>query len=59
MAVKEFKNESGLKAIICNAKGRAWRFGSKLPEKVQEQMVLGTDKFRNELGEEVLYIWID
>ena len=58
MAVKDFKVANGQKAIVCNADGRAWGF-DKAPAKVQQQLVIGTDTFPNELGEPVLYIWVD
>ena len=37
MAVKDFENNSGLNAIVVNAKGKVWKFNSNLPEKVQKK----------------------
>ena len=58
MAVKDFKVEEGQKAIVVNANGRVWKM-SNLSAEVKEKTVIGTDKFPNDLGELVLYIWID
>ena len=58
MAVKDFKVEQGQKAIVVNAAGRVWKMDS-LPATIKEKMVIGTDSFPNDLGEQVLYIWID
>jgi hypothetical protein len=58
MAVKDFKVEQGQKAIVVNADGKVWKM-DKLTAKVKEAMVIGTDSFPNELGEQILHIWID
>ena len=58
MAVKDFKLEAGQKAIVCNADGRVWKM-DRLPATVKEKMVIGADSFPNDLGEQILHIWID
>jgi len=58
MAVKDFKVEKGQKAIVCNADGRVWQM-DKLSAKVKNATVIGTDTFKNDLGEPILHIWID
>ena len=57
MAVKDFKNESGYPAFVCNAKGRMWKL-DKTPTGIKEQKVIGTDIFPTEEGN-ILYVWID
>lgn len=57
MALCEFINESGLKAVVCNEKGKIWDF-KKIPSSIKHERVLGTDTYPNEQGEQVLYIWI-
>ena len=59
MAVKDFKVEQGQKAIVCNADGKVWKMGGKMPNTVKEKMVIGTSVFNNDLGEPILHIWID
>lgn len=58
MAVKDFKVAKGQKAVVCNADGRLFKM-DKLSNKVANALVLGTDTYTNELGEEITYIWID
>ena len=58
IAVKDFKVAEGQKAIVCNADGKVWKM-DKLTAKVKNAMVIGTDSFPNELGEQILHIWID
>lgn len=58
MAVKDFKVANGQKAVVCNADGRLFKM-DKLSNKVANALVLGTDTYTNELGEEITYIWID
>lgn len=60
MAVKDFKVAEGQKAVVCNADGKMWRFGSpRMPKDVANQTVIGTDTFPNDLGEPILHIWVD
>jgi hypothetical protein len=58
MAVKDYQVQVGQKAIVVNADGRVWRM-DKLPAVVKEKTVIGTDTFKNDLGEDILHIWID
>lgn len=58
MAVKDFKIAEGQKAIVCNADGKVWKM-DKLTTKVKNAMVIGTDSFPNDAGEQILHIWID
>lgn len=58
MAVKDYQVQAGQKAIVVNANGRVWRM-DKLSEEVKEKTIIGTDTFKNELGEDILHIWID
>jgi hypothetical protein len=58
MAVKDFTVAEGTKAIVVDGNGRVYRM-DKLSKRVQNSLVLGTDSYPNETGEQVLYIWID
>ena len=58
MAVKDFVVANGQKAVVCNADGRLFKM-DKLSNRVANALVLGTDTYKNELGEEITYIWID
>ena len=58
MAVKDYKVEEGKKAVVCNADGRVFKM-DKLSQRVSNALILGTDTYTNELGEEITYIWID
>ena len=58
MAVKDFKVTEGTKAIVVDGNGRVYKM-DKLSKRVQNSLVLGTDSYPNEVGEQVLYIWID
>ena len=58
MAVKDFTVAEGTKAIIVDSNGRVYRM-DKLSKRVQNSLVLGTDSYPNEAGEQVLHIWID
>lgn len=58
MAVKDFKVENGVKAIVVDSNGKVYKM-DKLSQRVQNSIVLGTDSYPNDLGEEILYIWID
>lgn len=58
MAVKDFKVAKGQKAVVCNADGKLFKM-DKLSNRVANALVLGTDTYTNELGEEITYIWID
>lgn len=58
MAVKDFTVAEGTKAIVVDGNGRVYRM-DKLSKRVQNSLVLGTDSYSNEAGEQVLHIWID
>lgn len=58
MAVKDFTVAEGTKAIVVDGNGRVYKM-DKLSKRVQNSLVLGTDSYPNEVGEQVLYIWID
>lgn len=58
MAVKDFKVESGVKAIVVDSNGKVYKM-DKLSKRVQNSIVIGTDSYANDLGEEILHIWID
>lgn len=58
MAVKDYKVEQGIRAIVVNAKGRIFKL-NKLPPKVANSLVIGTNTFVDELGNSILHIWID
>lgn len=57
MAVKDFKVAVGQKAIVCDEKGKVWKF-DKLPATIKGRLVLGSDSFPNDKGEQILHIWI-
>ena len=58
MAVKDFKVENGVKAIVVDSNGKVYKM-NKLSKRVQNSIVIGTDSYANDLGEEILHIWID
>lgn len=58
MAVKDFKVEEGKKAIVVDSNGKVYKM-DKLSKRVQNSLILGTDSYANDLGEEILHIWID
>ena len=58
MAVKDFTVAEGTKAIVVDGNGRVYKM-DKLSKRVQNSLVLGTDSYPNETGEQVLHIWID
>lgn len=58
MAVKDFKVEAGVKAIVVDSNGKVYKM-NKLSAKVQNSLVIGTDSYANEAGEQILHIWID
>lgn len=58
MAVKDFVVANGVKAIVVDTNGKVYNM-DKLSQRVQNSLVLGADSYRNDLGEEVLHIWID
>lgn len=57
MAVKDFVNNSGLEAVVCNYNGKVWRL-KQAPPKVQKQLVLGTTVCNTDKGQ-VLFVWVD
>ena len=57
MAVKDFVNNSGLEAVVCNYNGKVWRL-KQAPPKVQKQLVLGTSIHNTDKGQ-VLFVWVD
>ena len=58
MAVKDFVVANGVKAIVVDTNGKVYKM-DKLSQRVQNSLVLGADSYKNDLGEEVLHIWID
>ena len=58
MAVKDFKVANGQKAIVVDGNGKVYKM-DKLSKRVQNSLVLGADNYKNDLGEDVLHIWID
>ena len=58
MAVKDYKVKEGIKAIVVDSNGKVYRL-DKLSARVQNAMVIGEDVFKNDLGEDILHIWID
>jgi hypothetical protein len=61
MAVKDFikkELEPFTNAVVCNADGRMFKM-DKLSNRVANALVLGSDTYTNELGEQITYIWID
>ena len=58
MAVKDFKVAEGVKAIVVDGNGKVYKM-DKLSKKVQNSLVLGTDSYPNDAGEQILHIWID
>lgn len=58
MAVKDFKVAQGQKAIVVNADGKVWKMDN-LSAKVKNATIIGTDSFPNDVGEQILHIWID
>ena len=58
MAVKDFKVAEGVKAIVVDGNGKVYKMNS-LSKRVQNSLILGTDSYPNDKGEQVLHIWID
>lgn len=58
MAVKDFVVANGVKAIVCDAKGKVYKMDN-LSKRVANSLVLGSDSYPNEKGEPILHIWID
>ena len=58
MAVKDFVVANGVKAIVVDTNGKVYKM-DKLSQRVQNSLVLGADSYKNDLGEEILHIWID
>lgn len=61
MAVKDFikqEIEVVVNVYVCNAEGRAYP-ARRLPQKIANAIVIGSDVYTNEVGAEVIYIWID
>ena len=58
MAVKDFKVAEGQKAIVVDGNGKVYKM-DKLSQRVQNSLVLGADSYKNDLGEDILHIWID
>ena len=58
MAVKDFKVAKGIKAIVVDGNGKVYKM-DKLSKRVQNSLVLGTDSYPNDAGEQILHIWID
>ena len=58
MAVKDFNVANGVKAIVVDTNGKVYKINS-LSKRVQNSLVLGTDSYPNDKGEQVLHIWID
>lgn len=58
MAVKDFKVAEGVKAIVVDGNGKVYKM-DKLSQRVQNSLVLGTDSYPNDAGEQILHIWID
>lgn len=58
MAVKDFKVAEGVKAIVVDGNGKMYKM-DKLSKRVQNSLVLGTDSYPNDAGEQILHIWID
>ena len=58
MAVKDFVVANGQKAIVVDGNGKVYKM-DKLSKRVQNSLVLGADNYKNDLGEDVLHIWID
>lgn len=58
MAVKDFKVGEGIKAIVVDSNGKVYKM-NKLSARVQNSLVIGSDSFANEAGEQILHIWID
>lgn len=58
MAVKDYKVADGVKAIVVDGNGKVYRM-DKLSARVQNAIVIGEDTFKNDLGEDILHIWID
>lgn len=58
MAVKDFKVAEGVKAIVVDGNGKVYKM-NKLSKRVQNSLVLGTDSYPNDAGEQILHIWID
>ena len=56
MALKDFKNDTGLRAVVCNAKGKVWSL-TDIPESIKHKQVIDTDVYPSEDGQ-VLYVWI-
>lgn len=58
MAVKDFKVEAGQKAIVVDSNGKMYKL-DKLSKRVANSLVIGTDTYPNDCGEDILHIWID
>lgn len=61
MAVKDFikqEIEVMVNVYVCNAEGKAYN-ARRLPQKIANAMVIGSDTYINEAGAETIYIWID
>lgn len=58
MAVKDFVVANGQKAIVVDANGKVYKMDN-LSKRVQNSLVLGTDSYPNDAGEQILHIWID
>lgn len=58
MAVKDFVVANGQKAIVVDGNGKVYKM-DKLSKRVQNSLVLGADSYKNDLGEDILHIWID
>ena len=58
MAVKDFKVAEGVKAIVVDGNGKVYKM-DKLSKRVQHSLILGTDSYPNDAGEQILHIWID
>ena len=58
MAVKDFVVANGQKAIVVDGNGKVYKM-DKLSKRVQNSLVLGADNYKNDLGEDILHIWID
>ena len=58
MAVKDFNVANGVKAIVVDTNGKVYKMDN-LSKRVANSLVLGTDSYANDKGEQVLHIWID